>query len=183
VTERRPPGFWWTVVAIYTVVLFAVQSRLGFLVDALKERWGVPTFERFMLAVALGAGAIFLVLAWRLWSRAAGADRGFLVLAAVGYAVGISLLDVPQERLHYVEYGVLAGLIYFAARAQGLGLRGAAVLAFAATSALGYLDEVLQGALWERRYFDWRDVQLNVQAAVLGTLAAVPVERTVRTRA
>lgn len=181
--EHPRAGLWWAAVATYTVVLFAVQSRLGFLVDALKERWGVPGFERVMLVAALGVGAVFLVLAWRLWSRAAGGDRGLLVVAAIGYGVGIGILDVPQERLHYVEYGLLSGLIYFAARSQGLGLRGGVVLAFVATSALGYLDEVLQGALWERRYFDWRDVQLNVQAAVLGTLAAVPMERTIRNRA
>ena len=171
---------WWVLVAVYTAVLFAVQSRLGVLVDALKERWGVPAFETFMLAVALAAGAVFLVLAWRLWSRAGSTDRGLLILAAIGYALGIGILEVPQERLHYVEYGLLAGLVYFAGQAQGLGTRNSALLAIAATSALGYLDEVLQGAFWERRYFDWRDVQLNVQAALLGTLVAVPVERIVR---
>jgi len=72
---------------------------------------------------------------------------------------------------------LLAGLVYFACRRdlkRNMSVWQAALAATVITIGLGYLDEGLQGALWERRYFDWRDVLLNAQAAVLGTLASVP---------
>ncbi len=171
---------WWLLVVAYVGLLFAMQPRLGFVVDDLKGRWGVPAFERVMLAVAVLAGLLFVALTLRIWRAAASTDRMLLVAAMALYAVGASLLEVPQERLHYIEYGALAGLAYFACRrgtAGGMTVWQAALAAIALTVGLGYLDEELQGALWERRYFDWRDVLLNGQAAVLGTIAAVPIER------
>ena len=171
---------WWLIVAAYVAILFAMQPRLGFVVDAVKERWGVPAFERAMLAAAVAAGLLFVALVTRIWRAASRTDRMLLVAVAVLYVVGVSLLDIPQERLHYVEYGLLAGLVYFACRRdlkRNMSTWQAAFAAIVITIGLGYLDEKLQGALWERRYFDWRDVLLNAQAAVLGTLASVPVER------
>jgi len=117
--------------------------------------------------------------AWRLWRRASGFDRVLLVAVLVLYAGATAMLEIPQERLHYAEYGLLAGLVFFAARAQGAGRWTAAAAAVMVTSGLGYLDEHLQGAFWERRYFDWRDVQLNVQAALLGALTSLPLDRVV----
>jgi len=107
---------WWLLVAAYVAVLFAMQPRLGFVVDAAKERWGVPAFEWTMLAAAVAAGLLFVALAMRIWRTASRADRMLLVAVAALYVVGVSLLDIPQERLHYVEYGLLAGLVYFACR-------------------------------------------------------------------
>ena len=173
-------GRWWPLAAAYTAGLFALQPRLGFFVDAFKERWGAPAFERTMLAAVVVAGLLFAAIAARLWRAATGTERFVLMAVAVLYVVGVALLEIPQERLHYVEYGLLAGLVYFACRrdsGQGLTTGQAAVAAILITIGLGYLDEALQGALWERRYFDWRDVQLNAQAAVLGVLASVPIER------
>jgi len=171
---------WWLLVAGYVMLLFAMQPRLGFVVDDLKQRWGVAAFDRVMLAAAIVAGLLFVVLALRVWRTAGTVDRLLLLAAVALYVLGVSLLEIPQERLHYVEYGVLAGLAYFACRrgtARAMGVWQAALAAILITTGLGYLDEALQGALWERRYFDWRDVLLNGQAAVLGTIAAVPIER------
>jgi len=94
---------WWLLVAAYVAVLFAMQPRLGFVVDAAKERWGVPAFEWTMLAAAVAAGLLFVALAMRIWRTASRADRMLLVAVAALYVVGVSLLDIPQERLHYVE--------------------------------------------------------------------------------
>jgi hypothetical protein len=157
-----------------------MQPRLGFIVDGLKERWGVPGFERAMLAAAVAVGALLVALAARVWRLASSTDRLLLMAAVALYVLGVSLLEIPQERLHYMEYGTLAALVYCACRratSWNPGIWPAAVVAIAVTIGFGYLDEVLQGALWERRYFDWRDVLLNGQAAVLGTIASVPVER------
>jgi len=174
-------GRWWLLVATYVVVLFAMQPRLGFAVDAFKERWGQATFERTMLAAAVTAALLFAATTLRIWRVATRTDRLLLVAVVAFYGVGVSLLEVPQERLHYVEYGLLAGFVYFACRRgleRSMSSWRAALVAIVVTIGLGYLDEVLQGSFWERRYFDWRDVLLNAQAAVLGTVASIPIERT-----
>ncbi|NIR42422.1 MAG: hypothetical protein GWN99_00870, partial [Gemmatimonadetes bacterium] len=46
----------WLAVLVYVAVLFGLQPYLGLAVDAFKARWGVPAFERLMLAVALTVG-------------------------------------------------------------------------------------------------------------------------------
>ena len=171
---------WWTLVVAYVAALFALQPRLGFIVDAAKERWGDAMFARGMLTATVLAGLLFAVLVVRVWRQASATDRGLLLVVAGLYIVGVALLDVPQERLHYVEYGVLAALIHLGCVGSGMSPGRAALVAIVATSALGALDEVLQGAFWERRYFDWRDVQLNIQAAVLGALAGLAVGRASR---
>jgi len=168
---------YWIVVAGYVALLFSLQPRLGFWVDAFKARWGVPALENTTwVASALTAGVLIALLR-RSWHGSLASERAVFVAALVLYGVGVILLETPQERLHYVEYGLIAALIY-----GGLSARGpeahcwrCVVIAVVVTAALGYLDERLQGWFWERRYFDWRDVRLNAQAALLGVATGVPL--------
>ena len=168
---------WWLGVAAYVVVLFAVQPWLGVAVDAAKARWGDRAFALTVTGAAVVVAAAVLVVAVPLLRRATPAEIALLAAAVALYAAGVASLDIPQERLHYLEYGGLAAFIHagIAARAKSASQWGAAMVAVVVTSALGWLDETLQGALWERRYFDWRDVELNVRAACVGVLAAVPL--------
>lgn len=174
---------WWALVAVYVVVLFAVQPRLGFAVDAFKARWGDAALERTVWVLA-GVAALAVVAALGLvWRSASPLDRLLIVGGLVLYGVGVLALEIPQERLHYVEYGVLAGLLYGAVESRpGWTPWRAAAFAFAVATGFGYLDEELQGRLWERRYFDWLDVALNARAAALGALLAVPMYRAWRRR-
>ena len=167
---------WWGLVALYVAVVFAAQPYLGFAVDALKARWGEAGLATAVSALA-GAVALAVALAaLPLIRTATRTERLVLAIGAMLYVGGVATLDIPQERLHYAEYGLLAGMVF-------VGLQGArpkaswqsVVLTIVVAAALGWLDETLQGAFWERRYFDWRDVQLNVRAAALGTLLAVPL--------
>jgi VanZ family protein len=100
------------------------------------------------------------------------------------YGLGTLTARFPQERLHYLGYGLLAGLLY-------AGWRGVASAAAATTaggsewlrpalltvlvgSGIGLLDELLQ-ILWPRRYFDWADVLINVLSVAVGVIVAIPV--------
>jgi hypothetical protein len=90
----------------------------------------------------------------------------FLVLA--GYGWGITLLQIPEERLHFLEYGILAFLAY---RALILDLKNgwAYVTAFVLTSLIGLGDEGIQYLL-PNRYYQFQDVCLNSVSAALGLL-------------
>lgn len=173
------PGsrMYWVMVAAYVVLLFSLQPRLGFWVDAFKARWGVAALGIATWVASALTAVVLVALLGRLWQGALASERAVFVAALVVYGIGVVLLDTPQERLHYVEYGLIAALIY-----GGLSARGpqvhcwrCIVIAVAVTAALGYLDERLQGWFWERRYFDWRDVRLNAQAALLGVATGTPL--------
>lgn len=167
---------WWLLVGLYVAVVFSAQPYLGFAVDALKGRWGEGGFAAAVSTLAAAVAVAIAVAALPLVRAATRTERLVLAIGAVLYVVGVATLEIPQERLHYAEYGLLAGLVF-------AGLQGSrhnavwqtALATIVLVAALGWLDESLQGALWERRYFDWRDVQLNTRAAALGTLIAVPL--------
>lgn len=181
----RPGSWgWWGLVVVYVFGLLAVQPFLGFAVDAFKARWGEAALERTVwVAAALAAAAVLAGLAW-FWGAARPLERVLVIAGLALYAVGVAVLEIPQERLHYVEYGMLSGLVYAGLQArEGRGRARAAAVAFLVAAGLGTVDEVLQGRLWERRYFDWRDVALNARAAALGILLAMPMLRVWQRRA
>ena len=195
------PRFWGATAA-YVVLLFAVQPFLGFGIDAFKERWGEPALDVTAGVIVTAGAAAAAVLVARIWRRARARQRVAMAVGGLLYGLGVTVARYPQERLHYLEYGVLAALLYvgLAARARAEGPpwrpaaagpagvaragpggrsgpatlpRRATVWAFAIGVGLGTLDELLQ-IPWARRYFDWADVLLNVLAVGLGLLVAVP---------
>src|SRR5215467_10497736 len=79
------------------------------------------------------------------------------------FVIDQTMISVPLERIHYVQYGALTWLCY---RAIGPPFAGA-LLAFL----IGYVDEAHQFwvlyAVDPIQYFDWNDISLNL----LGILA------------
>jgi hypothetical protein len=165
---------------------------MGWGIDLFKELWGVGALEVVAYAlVAVGAAAV-LWLGSRVWTRCTLAERAWIAVALVAYGVGTMSARNPQERLHYLGYGMLAALLYvgFARDRQAprsdenddgvpAGALVPAALAFVLGSLIGYVDELLQ-ILWPRRYFDWADVGMNIVAVALGLLVAGPVWRATR---
>jgi hypothetical protein len=97
-----------------------------------------------------------------------------LGLVAAAYGGVVTPMDSPEEKLHFLEYGVVALLAFAAAPtgwSHGKRLVGAALFTLAA----GWLDEGLQ-ALLPTRYYDLRDVGFNALAGVMA-LAALEVVR------
>lgn len=168
---------YWTLVGLYVLLLFAVQPFLGFGIDAFKARWGEPTLVTVVGVIGAAAGMALLVVTIRLARGLTRLDAVALALGVAAYGLGVMQLEIPQERLHYVEYGLLAGLIFVGLRERPGREAVAFLQAFAVGTALGFLDELLQGWLWPRRYFDWADVLLNLRASLVGLVIAVPLRR------
>ncbi len=121
------------------------------------------------LLVVIGAGTVLLA---RALARR-GAPLGvwtLLIAAAGGYLAALRYLTVrPIERIHLPEYGVLAALAWWALRGRGIAVGWAHLGALAVVFAVGLGDEIVQLAV-PRRFFDWRDVALNVVAGALALL-------------
>jgi hypothetical protein len=157
---------------------------MGYGIDGFKQLWGEDVLE-VVASLIVGAGA--LVVLWegtKIWARSSALEIGSIGLGLALYAAGTFTARYPQERLHYLGYGLLSILLYIGfARDRVSGsstpttlhtVLVPALAAVAAGSAVGMADELLQ-ILWPRRYFDWADVAMNVVAVSGGLLVAVPL--------
>lgn len=129
----------------------------------------------FLLAAA-GVGYAILRQrpGWRVWISLAGIAAFYIVL--------LSRFELPEERLHFLEYGLIGGLVFAALLerqrhdmpepAHSEGRQSPvwpAVTAIVITGIAGWIDEGIQEIL-PNRYYDLRDVAMN---AVGGALAVV----------
>lgn len=142
--------------------------------------------ERNLLRLTV-AGILLCALAaltgWVVRQRPGKQEWALLAAFAAVYAAIFWFLPVPQERLHFLEYGAIASLAYAALRERRrvsghppLGSWRALLWAPGAraiylTSLLGWADEGIQ-ALVPHRYYDLRDVGFNALAAVLAVTIA-----------
>jgi len=90
-----------------------------------------------------------------------------IVLAVLCYAYGFYVVTIPEERLHFIQYGVLAFLVHRAIREDVKAALPSYLFAFFLTVALGWLDEGIQ-AVTPDRFYSLKDVFLNSVSAVLG---------------
>ncbi len=178
--ERRR----WRFALAFLGAIYGSLYFLPFLLELLRAR--------NLLRVALGALALALLVAVVVaFARRRAAGREWAVLAAIVavYALVLSRMSILQERLHLLEYGALALLVRDALRASFLAgarrnhpERDAALGAFVATAAAGWVDELLQGIL-PNRYYDLRDVGFNALAAGLALSAAALTAAAARSEA
>jgi glycopeptide antibiotics resistance protein len=164
--ERRS----WLLVSAWMVVLYStvpVARRIQAFVD---DRWGRQVFTSGVLAVLIVGLGLALLYAYRHRSLVTGKRAAWLVGIAVVYAYfTMSLQENPEESLHFVEYGILAYLLF---RALSHRVRDPSI--YLAATLLGAIvglgEEVLQWAT-PRRYFDFRDVALNTLSVLLVQMA------------
>ena len=162
----------WVAVAVAVTLLLAALYPLQFALDSLRAR----NLLRWTIAALFVASAVPVIYSV---ARRRAPFRAWLVLAATG-AVYLALalaMEVPQERLHLVEYGALA-LLVRAAVAESVAVRALRdrvtsvdVWTLGAVTAVGWLDEAVQGIL-PNRIYDLRDVAFNALAAGLALTAA-----------
>lgn len=125
---------------------------------------------RLMVAIAFvlaAAGGLFAVFrdARNRSVRVAGA----LTLVALVYAAVVFPMNSPEEKLHFIEYGLVGLLAWAGAPERFDGWRRTAFAA-AFSLAAGWLDEGIQ-ALLPNRYYDLRDVAFNFTAGMLAVCA------------
>ncbi len=153
---------WWAAAGAWLLLIYSTLYIARPLTEALRQR----NLLRLAVGTVFGLAAVGVVV----WGRRRRLEaRQWAVVAAAGVAVLVvaALLPLPEERLHFVEYGIFAALVHEALtlrRARHVGL-----WTMALTAAAGLGDELIQGIL-PNRYFGWRDVAMNAGA---GTLVAV----------
>lgn len=168
--ERR---LWlWTL-----VVLVAIYSTLGpvqELTALLRER---NLLRLSSAVVVLLVGVVIVVQ----WAKRRPGRREVGVALGVGavYLTALIRMPIPEERTHLFEYGLVAVLIYQALserRRNGHRVPAPAVLAFAATAVMGWLDEGIQSHL-PNRVYDLRDVGFNAIAGLMAIVSSLALAR------
>ncbi len=90
-----------------------------------------------------------------------------LALLAVLYAWAVALVKRPEEKIHFIQYGLVGALFVRAARHHIKRPLLAYAVALLIASAAGWFDETLQGWL-PNRHYDVSDIALDVGSAFLG---------------
>ncbi len=100
----------------------------------------------------------------------------YLLLLIIGfYIYSILQIKQPEEKLHFIEYGLLAFLVY-KALSFDFSMRSSFGFAFLITLFWGWCDEGIQHIL-PNRVYDIKDVRLNGMSGLLGLCLTYIFER------
>jgi len=150
----------WLWVATLVVMIYATLGQVPEITGFLRERG----FLRISGAVVLALLGSTILVRW-FHTRPRGGEIGVAIGVILAYAMAWARVDSFEERTHLFEYGVLAVLIHMALQERGT-VRRPAVIAIAAASLLGVIDECIQYLL-PNRAFDLRDIGFNLLAVFL----------------
>lgn len=159
------------------VLILAIYASLYFVRAPIE-------FLRAHGLLRLTVGSLFALaaaaVAYGLWRR--GVDvRAGLVFLGFGLVFGAAVLlaERPEEKLHFLEYGLLGSVLFQAcrqrARRLGRGAASAALTAVALAGLAGCGDEGIQ-ALLPNRYYDPRDIIWNLMGSTIAIVAILAGE-------
>jgi len=164
--KARSPARSWAVLIVYVLAIFASLPFVRGVVIALQQQnllGGAVTLLYFVAVVAVAYHVVFDV---------GLSDRiAFLALVLLAGVTGAMILGlaIPEERIHFIQYGLMALLARRALEwhwqpwQQYVG-------AFLIAAGAGWVDELIQGLL-PNRVYDLRDVAINAVAALLALAA------------
>ena len=179
-----------------SLAIWCTSPFLGLVRDALFDRFSERAVR--ILAVSLGVLLVLVLAAavWRMWLKLRRGDLrpwqwlglaivlGLLWFQVHGFKIGIPSSDIA-EKIHIVEYGALAILLYRASRraprlahrtghAGAVGDLGVVLVPLFGAALAGVVDESVQG-FFQLRTGDVRDVVLNALAGATGLALAMTV--------
>ena len=153
----------WLVVIIYTLFVYSTLYFVRPVCEFLKQNTPFENSVNVVLYVFLFS-AIF-------WMKTYFALRRnltylFLGLVTIIYLAGFILIEIPEGKIHFIEYGVLSVLVYWALSYNSKNWYRF-LTALIITSLIGFGDEVIQYFL-PNRYYQTSDVILNAISGGLG---------------
>lgn len=177
-TEEKKARAWaWLLASLWLTLIYSTLHIARPISEFLRSH--LPFEKLAVLSIIL----ILLSISFFFWKSRVLNDKfsiALLLLILACYATGLSLLRFPEEKLHFIQYGVLAFLI-FRALAFDLKKLDCYLGSLLLTTCLGWLDEKIQDILPDRVY-DELDVLLNFASALLA-LGLVFVFKKADTRA
>jgi hypothetical protein len=167
----------WLWVTVYTLFLYAIIPFSRDLLNLSKEFLGESFSFSMNLTFILIAGMV-LMAHWLKRALTVG-QWGRLIAAFLLLLLFATQLEIPEERIHLLQYAVLGYLVVLAQRLQCRSItlyNRALLLVFV----IGTGDELIQAILPDR-FFDIRDVLFNAVGGIGGIIVranTVPVMKT-----
>lgn len=154
----------WLWVVGWTFLIYATLYIVRPICEYLKQ-----TAPLGLLVNGLFIGLILGLVYWVFTQRRLDwRNRAIFLCLIFCYGCALYVIKIPEERIHLIEYGILAILIFRALRPDLSGYK-AIGLAFILTSLLGWGDEGIQYLL-PNRYYQTQDVLLNSLSGLMGLL-------------
>lgn len=150
----------WLLVLLCILAIFLIVPLARTIQSFISARWGRSLFGYSVLAaVCVACVTLLYLLIFRLKIRSFSHYFWLLLVAALYIYFTLQLWEVPEEAIHFLEYGLLGYLLF---RALKFNIRDKSiyVTAFLIGSLVGIFDEILQWIV-PLRLWDIRDVGLN----------------------
>jgi VanZ family protein len=176
ITTQRKFFLAWLWVTLCSLAIFLTVPIARKIQKFVYNEWGREVFLYFVLAalsVAWGTLLYFLIFKLRVRNPS---NYVWLFIVAILYAYfSLKLKNVPEEAVHFLEYGFLS---FFLFRALNHNIRDKSIYFTATLFALliGTFDEIFQW-ITPQRYWDFRDAGLNALSGGLFQLAIWKVVR------
>jgi VanZ family protein len=150
----------WYLIWAYILSIYLSLPVMRSVLRALKDSLGKADFATALSVLMVVAAAITLAI---------GLIKGWSVFLKVLLPIAtialISInLHIPEEQIHFLQYGLLGAMVMSTARNQSMVLM---LKLTAFTLAIGVIDELIQWML-PNRVGDPRDVAFNAIAGILG---------------
>jgi len=165
----------WLFIYIYIIIIFLTIPFAPFLIQFIRSIVGQKNYGYFISGIIF----IFLFMIFRFskfWSLNMRGKFWLLFLTFSGILIVLSM-EIPAERIHFLEYGFLGFLFVKAFESGNPSSNAKYFFAIISGAILGLSDELFQGVLQVqnifphiRRYFEWKDVFMNAFGTFLGVV-------------
>ncbi|MFQ5454654.1 MAG: VanZ family protein [Nitrospirota bacterium] len=157
----------WSAVILYTLLIYLTLPIMRPILNYLKGLFG-EGFSIFVYIIFVCAGISLFCYIYIIEKINNIGTYIWLGAIAILYVFFIIPLNLPEERIHLLEYGISGYLIY---NAVSFNLEGALfyITTLLIIFLIGFIDEGIQWIL-PNRVFDLRDVWMNCIGGVLGVI-------------
>ena len=152
----------WSDVVAWTLIIYSTLYIVRPICEFLKANTPFELIVNVVMYSILFSVAVFSFQK-KIFKSSSWILIAFVFLA---YVVVFIWLKIPEEKIHLIEYGILAFLIFRAA-VLDFGETRSYAISFVLASLIGWGDEGIQYLL-PNRYYEWHDVFINCISVMLG---------------
>ena len=155
----------WACVALWVFLIYATLYIVRPICEFLKDSTPFTILINTLLILIITGLAFYFYKNIGFQNKKAAGQFFFTVVV---YMIALQKMEIPEEKVHLIEYGLLAFLLH---RAVFLRFEGwhIYIISFIIAALTGWGDEGIQYLL-PNRYYQFRDVLLNWFGAGMGFL-------------
>ena len=164
-SSKNPRFKNWSYVLAFLTLIYSTLYITRPLCSFLKAATPFSFLSNTLCIVLLVFLSMAIWIKGRITSMSSYCILGVILLA---YVYGVIIIQLPEEKIHFIEYGILAWLVFKAMHVD-IPKPAVYVYTFLLVSVFGWIDEGIQYLL-PNRYYQIADVILNSASGGLGLL-------------